>query len=86
MLDGARGVQRVFPKTSRERKRTLLSTDAGMFWFGRMARATPPSQRVILAGGLVRRIQGLDAIMPDSCETLSCVWGRVANDSTNAPP
>jgi len=88
VLDGARGaLSGVSNKTCQGRRPcTLLSTDAGMFWFGRMARARPPSRRVILNGGLVRRRQGLDAIIPDSCETLSCVLGRVANESTNAPP
>lgn len=60
-------------QAGRIEKRTWASTDAGIFWFGKMERTRLPSQRVIVAGGLVRRIQGLDAMTPDSCETLSWV-------------
>jgi hypothetical protein len=88
VLDGTRGALSGGHaiKCQGRKECTLLSTDAGTFWFGRMARAKLPSRRVILIGGLVRRIQGLDAMIPDSCETLSCILGRVANESTNAPP
>ena len=52
-------------------ERTLASTPAGKFWFGRIERTRLPTQRAIPSGGLVRRMQGLVAITPESCETLS---------------
>jgi len=63
-------------RTSRRIEKTYLGINGeGIFLRSERWNARGlPSQRVIGDGGLVRRIlQGLDAMTPDSCETLSWV-------------
>ena len=68
---------------------TFTSIGASMRKFGSHPLSIPPTTRAILGAGFACRMSGLDAMTPESIESVAFSGGavvRVANPRTSPPP